>query len=150
MKAIHGLLQIDLGYIDDGPRESGPNGNKKIFLDKSATFMRALAKDLCFKEYKVSKNPAGIAVSGEVYLYGYWGNDSGLFFEINQPIQPMNGFLYRTTTGMKDHRGGRNLWLPMRIFADGDYEQLVEILMNLKDALAREIDLHFERLLRAA
>ena len=130
--------------------KSGPNGAKKEFLDKSATFMRALAKDLCFTEWKVNKNPAGIAVSGEVYLYGDWGADSGLFFEITQHIQPFDSFLYRTTTGMKSSKGGQNQWMPMCLFADGDYNKLIELLMGLKNALAREIDLHFERLNRVA
>jgi hypothetical protein len=51
---------------------------------------------------------------------------------------------------MKSSKGGQNQWMPMRIFADGDYNKLIELLMGLKNALAREIDLHFERLNRAA
>ncbi|WP_148262228.1 hypothetical protein [Acidithiobacillus caldus] len=42
--------------------------NKKRFLDESAKLLRAVAKAFPGMTGKVSKNPAGIAVGGDVYL----------------------------------------------------------------------------------
>jgi len=67
MKAIFGLVSQDLSYIH-GERESRPNGAKKEFHTKSTAFLRALGNDLGFKKFKVSKNYAGIGVSGEIML----------------------------------------------------------------------------------
>ena len=78
MKTIHSLVSQDLGYIY-GERESGPNGAKKVFHTKSAAFLRALGNDLGFKEFKVTNNYAGIAVSGEITLLGVWGDGTGLY-----------------------------------------------------------------------
>ena len=122
---------MDLGYIH-GERESGPNGAKKLFLSKSAAFLRALAKDLCFKEHKVTTNPAGIAVSGDVTLRGMWGEGNGLYLQISQPINPFPAFLYRDITGMKDYAGGANQWLNCAYFADGDYHRIIHILSSLR------------------
>ena len=43
-----------------------------MFLNVGKTFLRALAKDLGLRDVKVTSNAAGIAVSGECYLYGMW------------------------------------------------------------------------------
>jgi len=135
MQTIHGLISQDLGYIS-GERESGPNGAKKVFHTKSAAFLRALAKDLDFKEFKVTNNHAGIAVSGEITLMGMWGDGNGLYFQLNQPIQPFNSFLYRHITNMKDYSSGRNQWLDCSIFADGDYEELIDTMLKLRNTSA--------------
>jgi hypothetical protein len=183
MKAVFSLVSIDLGYIF-GERESGPrrrtnvalkrsrhlltrlagrptcpNGAKKEFLTKSAAFLRALGKDLGFIDMNVSTNPSGIAVSGEVSLYGMWSEGNGLFFQINQPLSMQHGsFLFRHITHMKDYRGGPssahkrrvepfatfvnasgraadvpNRWLPCYIFEDADYQRLMETLLDLKE-----------------
>ena len=71
MKTIYSLVSQELGFIY-GERESGPNGAKKQFHTKSATFLRALGNDLGLKEFKVSKNYGGIAVSGEIFPFGLW------------------------------------------------------------------------------
>ena len=131
MKTIHNLVSQDLGYIH-GERESGPNGAKKQFLSKSAAFLRALSNDLGLKEFKVTTNPSGIACSGDVTLRGIWGDGNGLYFQINQPIQPFDSFLYRTIKSMKDYNGGRNQWLDCSLFAAGRYESLIETLMELR------------------
>ena len=132
MKTIHGLVSQDLGYIH-GERESGPNGAKKVFLSKSAAFLRALGNDLGFREFKVSTNPSGIACSGYVTLMGMWDDGNGLYFQISQPLQPFNGLLYREIKHMKDYSGGRNQWLSCDLFAVGDYEQIIGILMKLRE-----------------
>jgi hypothetical protein len=130
MKTIFSLVSQDLGYIH-GERESGPNGAKKQFHIKSAAFLRALAKDLGFKTFRVTNNHAGIAVSGEITLMGMWNEGNGLYFQLSQPIQPFNSFLYRTIKSMKDYSGGHNQWLHWDIFANGDYNELVEIMARL-------------------
>ena len=137
MQDIHALVSRDLGYIY-GERESGPNGAKKEFHTKSKAFLRVLGNDLGFKEFKVTNNPGGIAVSGEITLMGIWDEDNGLYLQINQPIRPFNSFLYRTIKHMKDYSGGHNQWLPCDIFASGDYERLVQIMSALNKTKGEE------------
>lgn len=132
MKTIHSLVSQDLGYIY-GDRESGPNGAKKQFHSKSAAFMRGLGNDLGFAEFKVRNNHGGIAVSGEITLMGMWSDGNGLYFQINQPMQPFNAFLYRTIKNMKDYSGGQNQWLPCSQFSTGDYERLINTLSELRE-----------------
>ncbi len=132
MQTIFSLISMDLGYIY-GDREGGPNGAKKQFHAKSAAFLRALGNDLGFKDFKVTKNYAGIAVSGEITLMGMWGDGNGLYLQINQPCRPFTSFLYRTTKHMKDYVGGPNQWLPCVLFEDGDYEKLTATLLALRD-----------------
>ena len=133
MRAIHALVSEDLGYIY-GERESGPNGAKKQFHTKSKAFLRALGNDLGFKEFKVTNNYAGIAVSGEITLMGMWGEGNGLYFQISQLIQPFNRFLFREIKHMKDYSGGTNQWLPFSLFEDGAYEMLMDTLIKLRKA----------------
>ena len=134
MKTIHNLVSQDLGYIY-GERESGPNGAKKTFLSKSAAFLRALGNDLGFAEFKVSTNPSGIACSGDVTLRGIWNDGNGLYFKIEQPIQPFDAFLYRTIKSMKDYNGGRNQWLGCELFAEANYERLINTLSELRESV---------------
>ena len=138
MKIIYNLVSQDLGYIY-GERESGPNGAKKVFHNKSAAFLRALGNDLGFKEFKVTNNHAGIAVSGEITLMGMWNDGNGLYFQINQPLRPFNSFLYRSITHMKDYTGGTNQWLSCDIFADGEYENLIDTLLALRKPSEMEV-----------
>jgi len=132
MKAIHGLLSQDLGYIH-GERESGPNGAKKEFHTKSAAFMRALGNDLGLQEFKVHKNYVGIAVSGEITLMGMWSEGNGVYFELTQNIFGSKDFLYRHMTHMKDHSSGANRWLDYGLFAIADYEGLLDALFELRN-----------------
>jgi hypothetical protein len=132
MKTIYSLVSQDLGYIY-GEHECDPNGAKKQFLTKSAAFLKALGNDLGLNVFKVTTNPGGIAVSGEVTLIGLWSDDNGLYFQLNQPLQPFNSFLYRTVKHMKDYNGGNNRWLPDSLFGLGDYERLVGTLTELRE-----------------
>jgi len=122
------LLDCDLGYIY-GARDGGPNGDKKVFLDKSARFLRALAKDLHFAKHRVTKNPAGIAGSGAVSLYGIWNDGNGMYLKIEESCSPSDAFLYRQIAGIKDYTGNGNQWLPMAIFRAQAYEMLFDILL---------------------
>jgi len=138
MKTIHSLMSQDLGYIH-GEREGGPNGAKKQFHTKSAAFLRALGKDLGFKEFKVMNNHGGIAVSGEITLMGMWNEGNGLYLQIFQSVTLKLNFLYRHITHMKDYTGGANQWLPYSLFADGDYEGLVDTVLALKSTLKEAV-----------
>lgn len=132
MKIIHSLVSQDLGYIY-GERESGPNGAKQQFHTKSAAFLRALGMDLGFKVFKVKNNHAGIAVSGEITLMGMWDDGNGLYLQIAQPVTNWQAFLYRHISHMKDYTGGPNQWLPCDLFADGEYEKLLDTLLALQE-----------------
>ena len=132
MKAIHSLVSQNLGYIQ-GEREYGPNGAKKQFHTKSAAFLRALGKDLGFNEMKVTTNPGGIAVSGEITLMGMWGDGNGLYLQIFKSVTQRQDFMYRSISHMKDYIGGTNQWLPSSLFEDGDYEGLVNTLSSLRE-----------------
>ena len=137
MQDIYKLVSQNLSYIH-GERESGPNGAKKIFHTKSAAFLRALAKDLDFEVCKVFNNYAGIAVSGEITLMGMWDDGNGLYFQLNQPLRPFNSFLFRDIKHMKDYSGGRNQWLDCSLFADGDYDGLINNLSALRKPIQKE------------
>jgi len=126
MRRLVELLSRNLSYID-GERERGPNGAKKAFLNTGKTFLRALAKDLGFKKAKVSSNPAGIAVSGECYLYGMW-EDGGLYICLEQPTVGDDILLYRTIQDINDHRGGSNNFISLRDLRQMDYKQLLDRL----------------------
>ena len=131
MKAIHGLVSQNLGYIH-GEREGGPNGAKKQFHTKSASFLRALGRDLGFQEYKVTDSHGGIAVSGEITLMGMWDSGNGLYLQISQSAMGRQAFLYRHISHMKDYTGGRNQWIPISLFAAGKYGELTDMLLALR------------------
>ena len=140
MKTIHGLVSQNLGYIY-GDRESGPNGAKRQFHTKSAAFLRALAMDLGFKSFKVKNNHAGIAVSGEITLMGMWAEGNGLYLQLAQSVTNRQEFLYRRISHMKDYTGSPNQWLSYDLFADGDYEKLLDTLLALRKE-SKEVDAH--------
>ena len=139
MKTIHGLVSQNLGYIF-GERESGPNGAKKQFHTKSAAFLRALGRDLGFRECKVMNNYGGIAVSGEVTLMGMWSEGNGLYVQLSQSSMGWQSFLYRQISHMKDYTGGRNQWFPADMFASGKYAELVDILLALRKPSKEEAE----------
>ncbi len=132
------LLSRNLSYIW-GERESGPNGDKKVFLDTGKTFLRALAKDLGLQEFKVSANPGGIAVSGECSLIGIWGS-SGIYVQISQPCYDRERvLLYRTVKDMRDYSGGCNMYLMRRDLEQMSYSQMLEKFYALrKEAVSYE------------
>lgn len=83
MRHLAALLGQDLSYCR-GDTESGPNGDKKTFLNVGKVFLRALATDLGLRDSKVSSNAGGIAVSGECTLIGMW-EDGGIYIRLGQP-----------------------------------------------------------------
>lgn len=139
MKTIHGLVSQNLGYIF-GERESGPNGAKKQFHTKTASFLRAFGRDLGFQECKVTNNYGGIAVSGEITLMGMWREGNGLYLQLSQSAMGWQSFLYRQISHMKDYTGGRNQWLPTELFASEKYAELMDILLALRKLSKEEAE----------
>ena len=115
MRKLADLLSRDLGYIW-GERERGPNGDKKVFLNTGKAFLRALAKDLGLKEYNVSTDPGGIAVSGNCSLIGMWDGGS-------------------TVRHIKDYTGGYNRFLHRRDLETMSYSDLLRVFMGEEGVL---------------
>ena len=130
MRRLAVLLSRDLGYIW-GERESGPNGDKKVFLNLGKTFLRALARDLGLHDAKVTSNAGGIAVSGECYLYGMW-ESGGLFICIEQPCISQDVLLYRSIRSLKDHKGGYNNYVSRSELETISYAELLNRLLAMK------------------
>ena len=132
MRRLADLLGRDLSYIW-GERESGPNGDKKVFLNTGKVFLRALSKDLGLRDVSVRVNAGGIAVSGECSLIGMW-QSNGLYIDISQPpYNRENVLLYRTVRHSKDYSGGRNLYLPRRDMEEMSYLDLLFVLAALRE-----------------
>ena len=127
MHRLGELLSHDLGYIF-GERESGPNGEKKEFLDKGKRFLSQLGRDLGFTQMNVSKNPAGIAVSGEVSLMGMWTPGNGLDIYLSEPAFGRCCVLYRNINHMKDFTGGQNRYLTTSDMKTFSYDDFLKIL----------------------
>ncbi len=138
MRKLADLLSRDLSYIW-GERESGPNGDKKVFLNTGKAFLRAMAKDLDLQEYKVSANPGGIAVCGECTLIGMW-NRGGIYVMVTQSACARESMvLYREVRHIKDYSGGRNRFLPRDSLRTMSYGQLLNTLSELrKDGIRYE------------
>lgn len=131
MKRIAELLSGNLSYIA-GENENGVNGEKAEFLRTSAAFLRKLGKDLGFTESKVRTNPAGIAVSGSVSLYGMWGDGNGICFVLEQSAFSTPMLLYREIARINDYYGKQNLYLPLSDFAKADYTGLCRHFLDYR------------------
>lgn len=131
MRKLAQLLDHDLGYIQ-GERESGPNGEKKVFLDTGKAFLRALARDLGLRDVKITASPGGIAISGSCSLIGMW-NDGGIYIQISQSCFGADrDVLYRTVRHSRDYTGGHNCWMTRRDLARMSYNQLLDKLLSLR------------------
>jgi len=134
MRKLANLLSYDLSCIW-GERESGPNGDKKVFLNTGKIFLRALAKDLGLEEYNVSANPGGIAVSGEITLIGMWGN-SGIYIQLEQSCYDRERvLLYRTIRHIKDYTGSYNRFLRRRDLETMSYSDLLWVFTGEEGVL---------------
>ncbi len=135
MRKLARLLSQDLSYIW-GERESGPNGDKKVFLNTGKAFLRTLAKDLQLRDAKVTANAAGIAVSGECCLTGMW-EDGGIHICLEQPCYlPEQVLCYHSIRTMQDHKGGYNHYIRRSELESMSYRQLLGRL----GALHKECD----------
>lgn len=137
MRKLARLLSRDLGYIW-GERESGPNGDKKVFLNTGRAFLRTLAQDLHLRDAKVTSNVGGIAVSGECYLTGMW-ECGGLHICLEQPcFMQENVLCYRSIRNMRDNKGGYNHYIRRMELMKLSYPQLLERLGALREDAAYE------------
>ena len=137
MRRLAELLSHDLEYIW-GERECGPNGDKKVFLNVGKNFLRALGKDLGLRDFKVTSNAAGIAVSGECTLIGIW-EDSGIYICIEQPcFMGEDVLLFRSVRHMRDYKGGYNNYVSRRELARMSYEELCARLMTVRKEIRDE------------
>ena len=130
MKAMISVLNLkEIGYDQFAKEE---------FKRSGLAAMRALAKELPFKEVEVRFNPGGIAVSGDLVLHGMFEEGHGIYVHVNQ--HSWNGrkvaCYCRAVTSMKDYTGKRNNWLNDTDLLD--IEGLKETLVNIsKEALHR-------------
>lgn len=137
MRKLARLLSNDLGYIW-GERESGPNGDKKVFLNTGRAFLRALAQDLHFRDAKVSSNAGGIAVSGECYLTGMW-EGGGLHICLEQPcFMRENVLRYHSVRTMQDYKGGYHYYIRRSELETMSYQQLLARLGELHKECVNE------------
>ena len=131
MRRLAALLGQELGYCR-GDTESGPNGDKKTFLNVGKVFLRALAKDLGLRDFKVSSNAGGIAVSGECTLIGMW-EDGGIYIRLGQPAYQRELVLcYRTVRHAKDFKGGYNRFVTRDELEQWPYFRLLNTLNGLR------------------
>lgn len=137
MRRLAQLLGGNLSYLW-GERESGSNGDKKVFLNTGKVFLRALAKDLGLRDAEARSNPGGIAVSGECTLMGMW-QTNGLYVQLSQLCcGEDNVLLYRTIRHSGDYTGGRNLYLTHRDLAEMSYPDLLFLLAALREEGAHD------------
>ena len=131
MRRLAELLGRDLSYIW-GEKESGPNGDKKVFLNTGKTFLRALAKDLALREVSVTSNAGGIAVSGECTLNGMC-EDSGIHISLGHIVSNRETvILFRSIRDMRDHTGGHNMFLTRCDLEQMSYGQLLNKFFALR------------------
>jgi len=83
---------------------------KDKFKERGLQAMKRLASALKLREFDVSFNAGGIAVSGDLHLMGMFNDNIGIYIIISKGAFNHNGctFLYRTIKNMKDYSGGGN------------------------------------------
>jgi len=99
--------------------------NKDQFKKRGLADMRRLAKYLKVREFKVSFNPGGIAVPGDLTLMGMFNDEMGIYVHISQGRGPE--CYYRTIKHMKDYSGGSNNWAR----CEQDFERLPQLIYQL-------------------
>lgn len=106
---------------------------KVMFKRIGVKAMKELAVTLELKEYNVSFNPGGIAVSGDLLLMGMWTEHLGVYISMNKdfPNAPWGQVLYRTIKHMKDYTGGSNNWLKFELL--GKPQELKDTIMRLRN-----------------
>lgn len=132
MVRIAELVTQDLSYIYGDPEGRHPAGAKKLFLGKSRAFLRALAKDLGFSDFRIVTCAGGIAVAGDVGLYGQWPDGSCVYVNIMQPCFGDYCCMYRTAKSLKDSCGGHNQYIGREVFVQMDYDHVLRRLSALK------------------
>lgn len=88
----------------------GTAANKEAYLKIGRSVLRAMAKHYQFTNGKVSVNPAGVAVSGDITLIGMFDDSRGIYICMSSPML-FGGtpeFYYRSVRHIKDYTGGVN------------------------------------------
>ena len=134
MRELAELLGHEPGYLSGSHERPGP---KRTFLNTGRAFLRALAKDLSLTDYKVSVNPAGIAVSGDCTLIGMW-RTNGIYIDISDFCGLNDALLYRTVRHMKDYVGGQNRYVSRSEWGGMSYQDLLKRLSALRKEGAYE------------
>ena len=134
MRELAELLGHEPGYLSGSHECPGP---KQTFLNTGRAFLRALAKDLNLTDYKVSVNPAGIAVSGDCTLIGMW-ETNGIYIDISDFCGLNDAILYRTARHMKDYAGGRNRYVSRSEWSGMSYQDLLKRLGALREEAVHE------------
>lgn len=93
---------------------------KEKFKEIGTKAMEELARILELKEYRVSFNPGGIAVSGDLILMGMWSEGNGVYISMNKdfPDRPWGDVLYRHIKHMEDYTGGPNNYLKFKLLGN--------------------------------
>lgn len=105
LKQVFDMYKDGVGYRQDA---------KLHFGNAARNFLGKLSKEFGFTEKEICWTRSGIAVSGEVTLKGMFGPSKGVHVDISLPSQ--HGIMFRSITGLKDHRGGRNEWFTIEKF----------------------------------
>ena len=134
MRELAELLGHEPGYLSGSHERPGP---KRTFPNTGRAFLRALAKDLSLTDYKVSVNPAGIAVSGDCTLIGMW-RTNGIYIDISDFCGLNDALLYRTVRHMKDYVGGQNRYVSRSEWGGMSYQDLLKRLSALRKEGAYE------------
>jgi len=118
------MMSKESGSYNEDFKERFRNVGKKAMVE--------LAELLDFKEYKVSFNPGGIAVSGDLTLMGMWGEGNGAYISMNKdfPGKPWGAVLYRHIQHMRDFTGGTNNYFKFELL--GDSEALRKTITGLR------------------
>jgi hypothetical protein len=105
---------------------------KERFREIGTKALEELARVIGLKEYRVSFNPGGIAVSGDLILMGMWSEGNGVYISMNKdfPGKPWGDVLYRSIKHMKDYTGGPNLYFKFELLRKPVL--LRETIMKLK------------------
>ena len=97
--------------------------HKRAYLKLGRSVLRSLAKALGLKEFKVSVNKAGPAVSGDITLIGMWDDSDGIYVNMSSPAMfKQNGqeiFYWRSVTAIDDYTGGHNRNMTYEALAEG-------------------------------
>ncbi len=112
------IARLELnGYSDQAA------SNKDVYLELGRMVLRSLAKELGLREYRVSINRAGVAVSGDITLIGIWDDNNGIYVNLSSPgMFKQNGeevFYWRSARHMKDYTGGHNRNMSYGELAEG-------------------------------
>ena len=96
---------VDVGYDEQMKAEFGATAKR---------FAREVVKHMGFKEFDISWNAGGIAVSGDVIIRGMYNDNNGAYVVISTPSN--HGIMFRTIKNMRDYTGGNNNWLKLSMF----------------------------------